>query len=68
MCWSFEVSLGFSVAEALMLVFLWVRSRRSTHPYIRRQWMVLPSLVTVCLIEALEAYIWYDHDQSLQSI
>ena len=63
MCWSYEVSAACTVVEAVLILFLLVRSRLSSDPWVRKQWLLLPCLTGVCLMEAIEAYIWSREDE-----
>lgn len=60
MCWSYNVSLTFFSIELALIVFLSVRSRISTNPFVRKQWLLLPALVSICAMEGIESYIWSD--------
>lgn len=53
-----------ATAEALAILLIALRSRISNDPWIRRQWLLLPGLVTICAMEAIEAFLWY-HEESL---
>jgi len=63
MCWSYEVSIAFSSIEALLISFILIRSRLSTDPYVRKQWLLLPALTGICVMEAIEAYVWSRPDE-----
>jgi len=62
MCWSHDVSVIFASVEAILIVFIAIRSRLSTDPYIRKQYLILPILISVFLVELIEAYLWTDPD------
>ena len=58
MCWSYTVSVTFALLEAVAITFIFIRSRISSNPFVRSQWMIIPVLLGVCLMEAIEACIW----------
>jgi hypothetical protein len=68
MCWSYRVSTTVATAEAFAVLFMAVRSYISRDPWVRRQWLLLPGLSTICAMEAIEAYLWYHQDSLLDPI
>lgn len=64
MCWSLPVSIAFASFELVCLSFLAWRCciRSPTDPTVAHQRYVLPLLVSIFLIEAIEAGIWADGD------
>lgn len=58
MCWSFQVSIAFSVVEAVLAMASFVRSRLSKEYYVRQQWRLLPTLISVMGVEVIEAFLW----------
>jgi hypothetical protein len=44
--------------EAVAIVFLYVRSKLATNPYIRAQVLALPFALSVCLVEVAETLLW----------
>jgi hypothetical protein len=58
MCWSYSVSVAFALIEAILITFILIRSFLSPDPYVRSQWLLLPALIGICLMEAIEAYVW----------
>ena len=63
MCWSYKVSATFTSVEVALILFLLIRSRISVDPFVRKQWLVLPSLMSVCVMEAIEAFVWSRPDE-----
>ena len=62
MCWSHSASVAFASVEASLILFISLRSRLSADPYVRKQWLLLPILISVCLVEITEAHLWTDQD------
>jgi len=58
MCWSLEVSIAAASCEAVFVVFIAVRSLRSTKKEIQEQILCLPCLLSVLAMEVIEAIIW----------
>lgn len=54
MCWSRDVSLGFALAEASSLICLW----RLSDGFARPARHLIPLMVSICVIELVEACIW----------
>jgi len=52
MCWNFEVSVAFAVAESLLFVTILIL------PESRKYWRIAPILLTIIAVEAAEAAIW----------
>ena len=67
MCWSYEASAAFATIEAAIAVFLFIRARHASNAYTRKQWMLLPSLLSICAMEFIEAYLW-SHPEELLSV
>lgn len=62
MCWSLEVSVAFAVLEAVSLAGLLKRSLTSDSTIAKAQKFILPLLVTVLLVETIEALQWMRPD------
>jgi len=60
MCWSFEVSVGFAALQACTTSFIFYRAINSKDPYVRGQLYLMPLLVSIVMIEAVEAFLWLD--------
>lgn len=58
MCYSREVSIAFAVFETAAILFIFCRSRRSRNPFVKKQILVLPGLISVCTMEVIEAIVW----------
>lgn len=64
MCWSFEVSVGFALVEAICIAFVTVRALRSKDKWVRAQLYNVPVLSSICAIEICEAFLWLDTNMS----
>lgn len=60
MCWSFEVSIGFALAEAICIAFIIYRAKTSKEAYVQAQIMLVPGLAGIMCVELCEAVIWLD--------
>jgi hypothetical protein len=58
MCWNRNVSAAFATFEMAAILFIFIRSRLSSNHYVRRQWLVLPALGSICVMEIIEWMIW----------
>ena len=60
MCWSFQVSAAFALAEAVGIGFIYWRATHSADPYVQAQLWILPLLCSIFYAEAGEALVWLD--------
>lgn len=63
MCWNQSISTLFTITESTLIIFLFIRSRLSHNKWVRSQWLLLPSLLGICIMEGIEAYIWSLNNQ-----
>ena len=62
MCWSLEASIISAVVEFVLIGGITIRAVRSSNPYVRGQLWLLPILLSIATIEAIEALLWMDED------
>jgi hypothetical protein len=68
MCWSYSVSVMFTSIELVLIMFIVIRSRVSADPFVRKQWLLLPALVSICAMEGIEAFVWSRPDDLVSTL